>query len=101
MFQINLHFGSLNYDAFFGKIAQGHFSPEAGWGLFTAIAFCLMFGATGKSAQVPLYAWMRDPMAGPTPASALIHPATMVTAGMYMIARAHAPLSPETHPLQS
>ena len=65
-------------------------------GALTAITLLLFVGATGKSAQLPLYVWLPDAMAGPTPVSALIHAATMVTAGVYMIARVsflydHAP----------
>jgi len=100
MFLIIQKFGSLNYDAVFGKIAAGHFAPEAGWGFFTITALCLLFGATGKSAQVPLYVWLPDAMEGPTPVSALIHAATMVTAGVYMLARSHAIFNLAPHALE-
>jgi NADH-quinone oxidoreductase subunit L len=61
----------------------------AGWGVVTVATLLLFIGATGKSAQIPLYVWLPDAMQGPTPVSALIHAATMVTAGIYMIARLH------------
>ena len=61
-----------------------------GSGVMTAIALLLFVGATGKSAQIPLYVWLPDAMEGPTPVSALIHAATMVTAGVYMVARMNA-----------
>ncbi len=65
-------------------------APEtAQAGVLTAIGLLLMVGACGKSAQIPLYVWLPDAMEGPTPVSALIHAATMVTAGVYMVSRSH------------
>jgi NADH-quinone oxidoreductase subunit L len=101
MFLIIQHFGTLNFGGDNGVFAQvSKFAPEAGWGWITITALCLMFGATGKSAQVPLYVWLPDAMEGPTPVSALIHAATMVTAGIYMIARSHAIFNLAPHALQ-
>ncbi|WP_257306713.1 NADH-quinone oxidoreductase subunit L [Geothrix campi] len=68
-------------------IQAGHLAPEASFGVLTFATLMLFVGATGKSAQLPLYLWLPDAMAGPTPVSALIHAATMVTSGIYMICR--------------
>jgi NADH-quinone oxidoreductase subunit L len=83
MFLIFVHFGSLNFDAVFGRAEV--LTP--GSSTMVWIALLLFLGATGKSAQIPLFIWLPDAMAGPTPVSALIHAATMVTAGVYMVAR--------------
>ncbi len=80
-------FGSLNFSGVFENAPQ---VLAAGGGLVTVMTLLLFMGATGKSAQIPLYVWLPDAMEGPTPVSALIHAATMVTAGVYMVARCHA-----------
>ncbi|MCE1165430.1 MAG: NADH-quinone oxidoreductase subunit L [Bacteroidetes bacterium] len=83
MFLIFTYFGTLDISGFLGQIA-GYPVNNA---LLIAIALFFFLGATGKSAQIPLYVWLPDAMAGPTPVSALIHAATMVTAGIYLVAR--------------
>ena len=88
LFLLIKHFGSLNFSQVFSSVAQQP-AEAAGVGLLTSIGLLLMVGAAGKSAQIPLYVWLPDAMEGPTPVSALIHAATMVTAGVYMVARSH------------
>ena len=83
MFLIYYTFGSLNFKDVFTKVAYFPVSETT----FGLIALFLFIGATGKSAQIPLFVWLPDAMAGPTPVSALIHAATMVTAGVYMVSR--------------
>ena len=87
--------GSLNYNDIFAYAQEGKFAGQllgssfagADWSLITVICICLFIGAMGKSAQFPLHVWLPDSMEGPTPISALIHAATMVTAGIFMVAR--------------
>src|SRR5947208_2655119 len=89
-----VRYGTLDFQNVARSVAQ--YQPEAGFGVVSLITLLLFVGATGKSAQIPLFVWLPDAMEGPTPVSALIHAATMVTAGVYMIGRnavlfSHAP----------
>jgi NADH-quinone oxidoreductase subunit L len=91
---IVVRFGSVDFEHIARQVSS--LAPEAAFGTISLITLLLFVGATGKSAQIPLYIWLPDAMEGPTPVSALIHAATMVTAGVYMIGRnaalfSHAP----------
>jgi NADH-quinone oxidoreductase subunit L len=91
MFLLFYNYNSLDFATIFSIVSAQPVEPAtlAGAGTLTAIALLLFVGAIGKSAQLPLYVWLPDAMEGPTPVSALIHAATMVTAGIYMVARTH------------
>jgi NADH-quinone oxidoreductase subunit L len=94
MFALFAQFGTLDFQQLASIV--GGLPPETGFGIVSVATLLLFIGATGKSAQIPLYTWLPDAMEGPTPVSALIHAATMVTAGVYMIGRnavlfSHAP----------
>jgi NADH-quinone oxidoreductase subunit L len=83
-------FGTLDFAPVLSRAAAMTADPAGQIGTLTTIALLLFVGAAGKSAQIPLYVWLPDAMEGPTPVSALIHAATMVTAGVYMVVRSHA-----------
>lgn len=97
IFLLFTQFNTVNYFGDTGIFAQA-VNMASNEGVLVAITLLLFIGATGKSAQIPLYTWLPDAMAGPTPVSALIHAATMVTAGIYMIARSNIlfTLAPDT-----
>src|SRR5690606_31329621 len=94
VFLIFMSFGTIEFDSVFPLVANMSSNDST----LLLISLLLFIAATGKSAQIPLFTWLPDAMAGPTPVSALIHAATMVTAGIYMIARSNIlfALSPVT-----
>ena len=87
MFTLFAAFGTLNFDQMFGLAETNTYEQVFGASTLIVATLLLFVGAVGKSAQIPLYVWLPDAMEGPTPVSALIHAATMVTAGVYMVAR--------------